>query len=343
MSNKTIQPPNIFSFAPSELTQDAFICWLAHWAHNDLKSVDEKLHQAGIDFIKSMLQKHEVSLQTDEFTPEVIKQHHNIDVLIELDEYALLIEDKVFTRQHSEQLQRYKELLEEEYQQNEKNKTILPIYFQTGSQSNYDPVKEQGYKLFLRTDFMQVLEEGITNNINNDIFIGSYHHLKKIDNRFRSFENKTVENWDWEGWKGFFALLNDEFEDGGWNYVANPSGGFMGFWWHFINLDDCTVYLQLENDKLCFKISVNEKENYTKLRNHWHRKIVEESKSHDLQVVKPARFGHGKQMTVAVLDNDYRVTDEKQKLEVEKTISKLKEAVAILDESHSSTTEKAKS
>lgn len=337
MSTEAIQIPNIFSFAPSELTQDAFICWLAHWAHKDLKAVDKKLHHAGVSFINNMLNKHEVRLKSDEFTPEVIKQHHNIDVLIELDEHALLIEDKVFTRQHSEQLERYKAQLEEEYRENDKQKTILPIYFQTGSQSNYDPVKKQGYKLFLRNDFLAVLEEGISNGIRHDVFTGFYHHLKKIDDRFKSFKEKTVKNWDWEGWKGFFAMLNGEFEDAGWNYVANPSGGFMGFWWHFIERDDCTIYLQLENDKLCFKISVNKKESYSKLRNQWHRKIVETSKEHDLPVKKPARFGHGKQMTVAVLDSDYRETDKDDKLDLDKTIRILNEAVAILDEAHFST------
>jgi hypothetical protein len=258
-------------------------------------------------------------------------------VLIKLDKYTLLIEDKVYTRQHSKQLERYKGLLEEEYQENNEERTILPIYFQTGSQSNYDPVRDQGYELFLREDFLDVLEKGRSSGISNDVFNGFYHHLKKIDDRFKSFQNKTIENWDWEGWKGFFAMLNGEFEDAGWNYVANPSGGFMGFWWHFIERDDCTIYLQLEYDKLCFKISVNEKENYSKLRNQWHRKIVETSKGHDLSVKKPARFGHGKQMTVAILENDYRVTDENNKLDLEMTIQKLTEAVTILDEAHSST------
>jgi len=179
------------------------------------------------------------------------------------------------------------------------------------------------------------LEKGRSNGISNDVFNDFYHHLKKIDDRFKSFQNKTIENWDWEGWKGFFAVLNDEFDDCGWSYVANPSGGFMGFWWHFKNRDDCTLYLQLENDKLCFKVAVNQKENYSKLRNHWHRKIIEASKQHDLPVRKPGRFGHGKQMTVAVLDDDYRVPDENEKLDVEQTIAKLKEAVAILEDAQS--------
>ncbi len=326
MSNKQMQSPNIFSYAPSELTQDAFICWLAKWADPKYQNYNPKLHNIGVLFLKRMLAKHDISLNGDVPKSVIKKQHHNIDVVIDLEDQILLIEDKVFSKQHSDQLQRYKEKLEEEYN----DKQVLPIYFQTGSQSNYEAVIEKGYKLFLREDFLSVLEQGISNNIGNEVFKSFYKHLKRIDERFKSFQNKPVGNWDWDGWKGFYAVLKDNIEEGGWGYVANPSGGFMGYWWNFNDQDECTVYLQLEDDKLCFKVSVDKESNYSEIRNKWYRKVIEASKSTDLNIRKPARFGHGKQMTVAVLDKDYRKTDSNGILDLEETINILKEAGKIL-------------
>jgi hypothetical protein len=39
-----MQPPNLFDFATSELSQDAFICWLASWADPSYRDDDEALH-----------------------------------------------------------------------------------------------------------------------------------------------------------------------------------------------------------------------------------------------------------------------------------------------------------
>jgi hypothetical protein len=40
--------PNLFSYATSELSQDAFICWLLSWASLEYKDVDGQLHQCAI-------------------------------------------------------------------------------------------------------------------------------------------------------------------------------------------------------------------------------------------------------------------------------------------------------
>lgn len=37
--------PNLFTYATSELSQDAFICWLAAWADPKFKDADPALHQ----------------------------------------------------------------------------------------------------------------------------------------------------------------------------------------------------------------------------------------------------------------------------------------------------------
>ena len=37
--------PNLFAFATSELSQDAFICWLASWADPSCRSLDAPMHE----------------------------------------------------------------------------------------------------------------------------------------------------------------------------------------------------------------------------------------------------------------------------------------------------------
>lgn len=319
--------PNIFEYAPSELTQDAFICWLSEWGKPEFKELDEGLHDTGNRFIKSMLGKHGISLKNDLEVLKVERQVEGIDVVISFEDYVILIEDKIYTKQHSDQLDRYKKILEEKFPK----KKILPIYFQTGIQSDYKPVEKKGYKKYRRIDFLKILEEGVKKDTKNDIFSSFFTYLNKMDSRFQSFENKPLNDWDWEGWQGFYSLLQNHF-DGNWDYVPNQSGGFMGFWWNFNLSDFCTINMHLEENKLCFKIEVNdEKKNYSNLRNKWHKKIIKASEDSELSITKPKRFGHGKTMTVAVLQGDYRVSRSNGLLDVENTIEKLKKAEDILN------------
>ena len=53
---------------------------------------------------------------------------------------------------------------------------------------------------------------------------------------------------------------------GEWAYVSNPRGGFIGFWWHWKTDANCKQYIQLEHEKLCFKIEVENKNERTELR-----------------------------------------------------------------------------
>jgi hypothetical protein len=43
--------PNLFDFATRELSQDAFICWLASWANPAFKEQNETLHATATAFL----------------------------------------------------------------------------------------------------------------------------------------------------------------------------------------------------------------------------------------------------------------------------------------------------
>ncbi len=109
---------NLFSFATGELSQDGFLCWCAN-AFND----ESKLELKGMSeaFIKKMLHKKYADLEIK--SVDVIRQFSRkveitkgnkitvkIDVLIIVNKnIAIIVEDKTYTGEHDDQINRYKE------------------------------------------------------------------------------------------------------------------------------------------------------------------------------------------------------------------------------------------
>lgn len=54
--------PNIFSYATSELSQDAMIAWLAAWADPGFAKIDYALHSCGINLLEAFYKKKELIL-----------------------------------------------------------------------------------------------------------------------------------------------------------------------------------------------------------------------------------------------------------------------------------------
>tara|TARA_R110001583_G_scaffold195324_1_gene371693 strand:+ start:5238 stop:6212 length:975 start_codon:yes stop_codon:yes gene_type:complete len=315
--------PNIFNWATSELSQDAMICWLLAWAAPEHGNQDPELHKCGQRLIRAFFAKHGKHSPDLIEKVEVRKQDRRIDVLCIInDTYPILIEDKTGTQHHSNQLVRY---LENVRGRHYKEENILPIYFKTGEQSHYRGVIDSGYQPFLRADILGVLE-GYDGH--NQILINYRDYLRAITARIESYSTLAPEHWHRDAWTGFYLQLKKELNAGNWGYVANRSGGFLGYWWCFQKDDDCTQYLQLEEQKLCFKISVDDPKNRRALRTKWYKRIQRQAEKVGLRVRKPGQFGNGQFMTVGICE-DCRITD-KGVLDLASTISRLREAEAIL-------------
>ena len=74
-----MKPPNIFSFATKELSQDAFICWLLAWADKAYEKND--LHLSGLAFMQAILKKYDFENQPIIETIEIKRQCKKIDIL----------------------------------------------------------------------------------------------------------------------------------------------------------------------------------------------------------------------------------------------------------------------
>lgn len=321
--------PNLFSYATSERSQDAFICWLLSWADPDVEEHNPALHATAQDFVDALVRPHGYDDTVPVSSINVDTQDKGIDVVAIINnEIALIIEDKVHASTHSNQLERYKTALAKKYG----DLDLCPVYFKTGEQSHYRNVREAGYSLFLREDFLTVLDDGARRDPESDIFENYHRHLKDLDRRINSFANDPVGEWSRAGWKGFYQVLRDELGSGHWGYVPNQQGGFLGYYWHYRQVDGCEVYLQLEQETLCFKVKVQNESDYSRLRNQWHSRVVEASEHHPIDVVKPGRFGYGEHMTVAIYPDDYRTTDEGEVIDIQSTVERLKQAESLVEE-----------
>lgn len=98
-------------------------------------------------------------------------------------------------------------------------------------------------------------------------------------------------------------------------------GGFWGFWWN--SQAEGRFYMQLEQNRLCVKITAKEEENRSALRENAIKDKLDISAKRNLHLKKPGRTRRGKTMTVAERQ-DYIVTNAEGLIDISKTIEELK-------------------
>ena len=102
----TVRSGNLFDFATSELSQDAFVCWLcSRW-----DDPDDTVRAASQNLLHAMLGSDD---PTPVWVPRVARQQWHVDVAL-LTEHAdvrriVIVEDKTGSVDHDDQLRRYPE------------------------------------------------------------------------------------------------------------------------------------------------------------------------------------------------------------------------------------------
>jgi hypothetical protein len=319
-----VKKPNLFDFATSELSQDAFLCWLLSWADRQYLATDEALHKTAIALMNRLLGLHKIEALAECESLNVERPYEDIDILVLVNgDIALLIEDKIDTSEHSGQLPRYLEIVREDFPE----RTPIPVYLKTGDQSSLKAVEDAGWKCFGRRDLLAVLEHGERLGVRSDIFADFQSRLRRIEEAVQDYRRHPVQDWGHDGsrWTGFFVELQARLGEGNWGKVAFP-GNFMGFWWH----GNGNKYLLLKEDQLCFKIHVPEKGDQVAAWQAWHDVLMAESRNSGLALQRPARRGRGKNMTVAVLDN-YLQADGEGVLDLDRTVVLLRRTENLLD------------
>lgn len=250
---------NIFTFASGELSQDAFICWCLNWINEPDTIATHRYRQLGLDLLAKLIdnlsEKNQLSNVDINSIDNIIlvQQVLNIDVLAIIPQYnlAIIIEDKINTSEHDNQISSYKGLLKTVFDNkkpwNAYNKlekafksvnlnidhadiakyNIHTVYFKTGYYFDYDwqvAHSDSEVDNYLTGPmFWDILKN--YNDCESDILRGYCEHLKqqldwcqsvsKINGRYDDGEHYI--KWERITQHGFLQVLFDnESLDGTW-------------------------------------------------------------------------------------------------------------------------------
>ena len=238
----------------------------------------EKLGDRKVN-IKRQYQKIDVLLEIQNKTEFITKENEKNPVI----DIYVIIEDKVGTDLHSNQIERYRELISEKNEKDNGSRAkIKVVYYKIYDEDNMERLKEDGIDIIFERKDMLALLEKYKNSFNNILVEDYYNYLNNIEKDVNSYIDKKLEDWNSNCYIGFFKELKNEknlLEHAigrqkycSWGYVNNSSGGFMGMWWFPLSEEkinkltetsDEDIYLQIEqyNQKniIAIKYSVPKK------------------------------------------------------------------------------------
>lgn len=341
---------NLFNYATSELSQDAFLCWLLSYAQNkDYNGDDAKLKKCAQSLIKVFLLGQKGIFEKDLIEKDLIvkkieKQWKYIDVLVTLEsDKKIIIEDKTYTTDHDNQLQRYIKDVETQ------GKKVYGVYYKTGfCCETIEDDMYKGYYFFGLNKIKEFFEK--YDDIDNAIFNNYRDFIMEYHKERNNFIGLPVSKWTPTMIQGFYdnlvkkIKLKGKLTDGhcGYGYVPNKSGGFYGLWLipkgesNFKTNKEQTMkyipYIQMQFEakkdlngkqstmKICLKIEVKEGDDYINLRNEITKgeRIFEVNLDNEtIKFEKPQRWGSGRTMTLYELDlnNEGEYTEVKQVFE----------------------------
>lgn len=330
---KVMEKPNIFEIATKELSQDAFITWLLMWANDSYKATDEDLHQCGKEFVSTLIKNQYPNFSESINKVKVKRQEKKIDVWAEVnDKYLIIIEDKTNSRDHSEQLEKYKEIAEKWCQENNKEKPIC-IYLKTGNEceANLKKIRDKEYSIFDRKKFINLLNK--FEQIKNNIFSDFYERMLQIDNLTNGYDKVEISEWEGYEWQGFYMAIEDKVKHIEWGYRNTVARGFWSFWLTWEKVGDVSIYSQIEQGRLCFKIKTDSEKskNWNEIRDEFYELISAKGKKYGCECIKkPKRKGNGPSMNYAIVEQKDWLGEGI--VDVDKAAENLKKYLAFLRE-----------
>lgn len=230
MTDSTKKSNNLFDFATSELSQDAFFCWSLNWlaVKEDTEDPYYKYGKAMLDLFLGNNKKDEYTdvlikkqfvvefkrdknnnpIKTDTTSGEKVKGIIDILVLFKIEgkTHALIIEDKTHTSEHSDQIAMYK--------------NNLPPTLEKSNDAEIEPYKdlsrENIYTAYVKTGIMYSQDIFMKNTVNtvvdfdrlysllmsyslkskeaitSDIFLDYYHYLGENKKNYEEMIEKKL-------------------------------------------------------------------------------------------------------------------------------------------------------
>lgn len=309
---------NIFDYATSELSQDAFISLLISWYDSE----DENLKKISKDFITKLYNGYnnkylESKLAKLEFSTvksvKLIQQHHKIDVFFEVinengNKIPFIIEDKTWTEPHSGQLKRYDEKI--------KYENIIKIFFKTGHITEKD-INETNLAQYLIIDTKWIYNFLITykNDIDNLIFkdyfdyLISNFYLKLYD--FDSGDKLKLSNWGKENLKegyvqyAIIEYIKNKIDIENSNYIKfTKNGKQWDTWWTFLKITGKTqFFIKVKKIKKNYRLRLIEYSSSAKknISSEICSKIITSQVDNNLKITQKPRY-KAKETEIAYLE-----------------------------------------
>ena len=311
---------NLFSYATSELSQDAFIAWLLSHALEENRKINPTLTECALEFL------HKVKgLESITHIDKIIQQIDKIDILIQGDGFELIIEDKTYTNTHDNQIFNY---IEARANKNGDDKKIFSVLYKIVEQPNKE--KDVDFE-FTRIILLDIFRK-YRSKANNAIFSDYVDFLEDIEAKTQSYKNLPIAQWNADAYRGFFCHLDNELKLNSvyWGYQPNRSGGFQCYSWGFIDRKELNrigitedylgeIYLQLENDIIAVKMtSGNDRDKVKEIR----YKLFDYFKENISDFTKK-KFRGGESMTVGFVQYNEKNYEERIN-EMQKVANKLK-------------------
>lgn len=309
--------PNLFTYATKELSQDAMITWLLQWGAPECQESDPALNAAGEAVIR-----HLIALQ-GQAPPKITRvkagrQWNGVDIWAEInDSHLIIIEDKVGSGEHDDQLSRYKKAGEQWCLDNGYELVCIYLKTQSDSSVNLRRIAEQGFAVVDRSELLRLLD---LHDVRNDIFNDFRNHLRTCENREVGFGSKKIGEWTADDWKGFYRLL-EQRRKADWSYVPNPAGGFWNAVLNWFDFESVCPYMQIEQGPLCFKVG-EVYENHSHIRNGFHDRLMEAGGA-DLGIARPRKFGSGTYMTAGYVPREVWLGGDSDLLQMDAVIERL--------------------
>lgn len=197
---------NIFEYATGELSQDAFICWCVNWFHDDSKP---RLQEMSIELISlfSGAEKIKSVNICRQFSQDVYidgkKYALKIDVLIIVNEsVAVIVEDKTYTSEHDDQMQRYVDGIRHlavNAKENEKFygiEDIRTVFLKTGFMYDEDKCVKSDV-VVSGEDFLKMLLKYVGNSEILDSYIAYLENSLQWYVDFGNYEGNADPFWKW--------------------------------------------------------------------------------------------------------------------------------------------------
>ena len=249
--------PNLFHYATKELAQDAALAYVLAWAEPEYQKSHPRLHELGTAMLRALLATRLSETGLPIVTSlEVETQVDRIDVVARVNDeneagFVLVIEDKVETDEHSNQVERYIKTASQRYP----NRKIVPVYLKTGNVSRWRLPSTETCGRFLRRDLLHVLDRFPDTR---DTIVDNFRaHLQIWDDETRSYRDVKVDDWHYRRLQGFYIELEglmareSKWHKAHWEYVNNRAGGFLCFAFAGHQMvrepHEVEIYLQIED------------------------------------------------------------------------------------------------